>query len=178
MASFKEIKEKFDQLSPQGKEDLFKEIYSFSKEMKLFLENRLLGGKDDVFITAMEKETIGKVYKKGIPGTPNGKVVNSIIAKARKSLVSTWTLIKLEHLAYRGFIEFLNEYGGGPESFDDMACKHLEAYLNLVKSESKDQEEKYKIFQEVKKYLLDKNNMYTDSLDDVFESATGISVNR
>lgn len=119
MKNFKKIKEKFNQLSQQEKDSFLQEIYNFSKDTKLFLENRLLGGNDDVFVRAMEKETIGKVYKSGEPGTPNGVKVNSIIAKAKKSGVGIDALIKLEQLAYRGFIEYLNEYGGGPESFDE-----------------------------------------------------------
>jgi hypothetical protein len=50
-------------------------------------------------------------------GTSDGRKVNSIIAKANKSNVDFRTLLKLEQLAYRGFIEFLNEFGGGPEFF-------------------------------------------------------------
>lgn len=176
MKNFKQIKEKFNQLSQKEKDGFLQEIYNFSKDTKLFLENRLLGGNDDVFIEAMEKETIGKVYKTGIPGTPNGVKVNSIIVKAKKSGIGIDTLMKLEQLAYRGFIEFLNEYGGGPESFDAMADKHLENYLILVRDNIKDENKKNNIFQDIKGYLLKKNNMYTDSLDDIFEEITGISV--
>ncbi|MBU4000107.1 hypothetical protein KKG29_02940 [Patescibacteria group bacterium] len=178
MKNFKKIKEKFNQLSQQEKDNFLQDIYNFSKDTKLFLENRLLGGNDDVFIKAIEKETIGKVYKKGLPGTPNGVKVNSIIVKAKKSGVSIDALMKLERLAYRGFIEFLNEFGGGPESFDEMADKHMENYLILVRDNIKSEKERNDIFQDMKKYLLKKNNMYTDSLDDVFKEITGISVDR
>ncbi|MFZ2969780.1 MAG: hypothetical protein WA063_01385 [Minisyncoccia bacterium] len=126
----------------------------------------------------MEKETIGKIYKTGIPGTPNGVKVNSIIAKAKKSGVGIGALMKLEQLAYMGFIEFSNEYGYDSESFDAMADRHLENYLILVRDNIKDENEKDNIFQNVKRYLLEKNNMYTDSLDDIFEEITGISVDR
>ena len=136
----------------------------------------MLGGNEDIFVRDKQKETIGKVYKQGIPGTPNGVRVNSIIAKAKKSGVGIDTLIKLEQLAYRGFIEFLNEYGGGPESFDEMADKHLENYLILVQDGIKDGKEKSDIFQNIKGYLLKKNNMYTDPLDDTFKKITGMSV--
>ncbi len=177
MKNFKQIKEKFNQLS-QKKNGFLQEIYNFSKDTKLFLENRLLGGNDDVFIEAMEKETIGKIYKTEIPGTPNGVKVNSIIAKAKKSGVGIGALMKLEQLAYRGFIEFLNEFGGGPESFDAMADKHLENYLILVRDNIKDENEKNNIFQDIKEYFLKKRNMCRDTLDDTFEEITGIAVNR
>ncbi len=178
MKNFKKIKGKFNQLSQKEKDNFLQDIYNFSKDTKLFLENRLLGGNDNVFIEAMEKETIGKVYKAGVPGTPNGVKVNSIISKAKKSGVGIGALMELEQLAYRGFIEFLNEYGGGQESFDEMSDRHLENYLILVRDNIKDENEKNNIFQEIKEYLLKKNNMYRDSLDDIFEEITGISVDR
>ena len=124
----------------------------------------------------MKKETIGKIYKDGISGTPDGRRVNAIISKAKKSSISVWTIIKLEHLAYCGFIEFQNEFGGGPENFDDMACKHLENYLNLIKETIKNEKERKQIFQEVKKYLMKKDNMYVDSLVDTFEIVTGVQM--
>ena len=39
MAGFKEVKEKFNGLSKQEKENLLKDIYQFSGDMKLFLES-------------------------------------------------------------------------------------------------------------------------------------------
>lgn len=53
--NFRTIKEKFNELSPRGKEDLLKEIYDFSKDTRLFLENKFLGGYDNIFIEQMEK---------------------------------------------------------------------------------------------------------------------------
>lgn len=176
MSSYKQIKTKFNDLTPSGKEELLWDIYNFSTDMRLFLENRFLGGQDNIFIEQMEKETIGKIYKEGIPGTPNGKKVNEIISKAKKSKVNIWTIIKLEQLAYRGFIEFQNEFGGGPENFDDMACKHMEEYIKLIKQEVKEDEEKNKIFNELKQYLRKKDNMYVDSLYYTFELAIGIKI--
>lgn len=178
MTNFKKVKEKFNQLSQKEKDNFLQDIYNFSKDTKLFLENRLFGGNDDVFIKAMQKETIGKVYRKGMPDTPSGVKVNSIIIKAKKSGVGIDTLIKLEQLAYRGFIEYLNEYGGGPDSFDEMSNKHLENYLILVRDNIKDEKERSDIFQKIKGYLSKKDNMYRDSLDDIFKEITGMSVDR
>lgn len=176
MSNYKQIKDKFNDLTSTGKEQLLKDVYNFSSDMKLFLENRFLGGQDNVFIKQMEKEIISKIYKYGIHGTPNGKEVNEIISKAKKSSADIWTIIKLEQLAYRGFIEFQNEFGGGPENFDDMACKHMEEYIKLIKQAVKDDKEREQIFNELKKYLKEKDNMYVDSLYDIFELATGIRI--
>jgi len=86
--------------------------------------------------------------------------------------------LELEKLAYRGFIESLNKYGGGPDNFIDMGCEHLEAYLTLVKNEIKDKAKQKQLFLEVKKYLLAKDNMLTDYVDGVYEEVTGIPVER
>ncbi len=178
MSLFREIREKFNALNDLQKENFLKEIYDFSKDTRLFLETRFTDSNTgEEFLKSMQRETIDKVYKRP-PGTPNGKIVNSVILKAKKSGVSIQTLLELEKLAYRGFIEFLNEYGGGPESFDEIADKHLEAYLTLARTEVKDAYERSKIYQEVKDYLLAKNNMYTDLLDEIYQTVTGIPVNR
>lgn len=180
MTSFSTIKKRFRELSSGDQEKLLKDIYSFSKDVRLFLENRLIGGTTiaDEYTRQMERETVGKIYRTGIPGVPNGKTVNAIITKAKKFHVNIYTLMSIEQLAYRGFIEFLNEFGGGPESFDDQACKHLEAYLKLLQDGQITTEERTKRYQELKNYLLAKDNIFTDSLDGVYESATGISIGR
>lgn len=59
-----------------------------------------------------------------------------------------------------------------------MADRHLENYLILVRDNIKDENEKNNIFQDIKDYLLKKNNMYTDSLDDVFKEITGVAIGR
>lgn len=179
MSNFREIKEKFSKLSKTEQEKMLSDIYNFSNDMKLFLENRFNQGKhDQEFIKKMKRETINKVYKDGISSEPNGKIINSIISKAKKSLVSTETLMELEKLAYRGFIESLNEYGGGPDSFEEMSCNHLENYLKLVKTEIRNKEKRDKIFEDVRKYLRKLDNMITDWLDQTFEDITGIYINR
>ena len=178
MSNFQRIQERFNKLSVSEKEALLKSIYFFSKDTKLFLEGRLLGTGGMEFIRQMEKETIGKVYRKGTPDIPNGKIVNSIIVKAHKSKVDTMIMLELQKLAYRGFIEFLNEYGGGPENFDTMACKHLEDYLSLVKLKIDDPAEQRKVFEEVGEYLNQKDNMPTDTLYDTYELVTGIKARR
>lgn len=181
MANFLQIKKQFHNLSESERDSLLKSIYNFSRETHLLLEGLLLGNDTvaEEFIRQMERETIRKVYKRsGIPGTPNGRTINSIVTCARKSHVNLQTMMELEKLAYRGFIEFLNEYGGGPESFQWQGCGHLETYLRLANDKNITSEERYHIFQEVKKYLLKKDNMYTDDLDDVYREVTGIAVDR
>ena len=126
----------------------------------------------------MHRETIGKIYRNGMPGTHNCKIVNCIIMKAQRAEAPVGILLELEQLAFRGFIDFLNEFGGGLDSFDELACKHLESYLLLVQKNVANQEEKQKLFIEVSRYLRKKNNMLTDSIDDTFEEVTGMSVGR
>lgn len=170
------ILKEFHDLPRFGQDSLLKDLYNFSEETRLLITNRLTGQADFTdLIHKMERETIGKVYKKGIPGTPNGRTVNAIINSAKKSRAPTEVILELEQLAYQGFIEFLHEYGGGPDSFLDLGPKHLEAYLKLVKQTlSKTQQDQ--IFEDVRQYLLKKDNMITDYTDKAFEAVTGIKV--
>jgi len=181
MSTFKQVKNAFNKLSEDKKEKLLQDIYDFSKDMKIFLESRLLENTDSgkEFVNQMQKETLDKVFKrKGEPGTPDGRKVNSIISKAKKSKVDIEIIIELEKLAFEGFVEFLNEFGGGPENFDEMAANHLEEYLKLVKYHFENENEQIKIFEEMRNYLLKKDNMYTDYVYEVFEEETGIKLGR
>jgi hypothetical protein len=179
MTPLSAIKKQFRNLSLREQEDLLKDIYGFSKDTQLFLKNRLLGNASaaDEYIKQMEKETISKIYR-STPRVPDGRKVSAIIAKAKKSHVDIHVLMTLEQLAYRGFIEFLNEFGGGPDSFDNQSCEHLEAYLQIVTNAEMTPEERTLHYHEVRSYLLAKDNMLTDSLDDAYESVTGIPMGR
>lgn len=178
MPNFSKVISSFRGLSTKQQEDLLSEIYSYSEDLKTFLESKLgLETDFDFLVLQMEKETIGKVYKKPTPQIPNGKTINGIIVKAQKAGAPVDVILKLEQLAYRGFIEYLNEYGGGPENFDDMACRHLEVYLKLVKTKVKDPEQE-RLISEVRKYLLKLNNMITDYVDDSYESITAKAIGR
>lgn len=176
MPTLKDIKAAFQALSENKKEELIRDVYEYSKEMKLFLESRLLGQENgEAFILEMEKETIGKVYRqRGNPQTPNGKTVQLIIARAKKERVSAGVMLELEKLAARGFIEYLNEYGGGPESFEGIAARHFEAYLKLAQEE--DVETRTRLFEEAGEYLRTKDNMLRDELDDIFVEVTGMRI--
>ena len=179
MANFLQIRKRFEILTSEAQVALLKDLYNFSKDTRLFLEARLLGGDAwRTYLNEIERETIDKVYKSGIPGTPNGRIINSIIARARKAGAGLDTLMAFERSAYRGFIESLNEFGGGPDNFDGQACNHLEVYLRLAKSGGISHDERQNIFTDFKDYFEQKSNMYTDSIDTVFEEETGLKVSR
>ncbi len=179
MATFRQIKINFNKLSPKKQENLLKKIWNYSKGIKLFLCGQLTGDTSEkVFIERMERETFRKINRKGIPGMPNGRVINSIITKAKKSNVSVETLLRLEELACKIFIDFLNEYGGGPDNYEYMGERHLENYLNLVKKHVSNEAEKSQIFEKTRQFLIKRNNLNPDPFDEVFETVTGIPVNR
>ena len=176
--SFSKLNTIFFSLPKDEQQQVLKRLYYFSIETKTLFSTSL-GFQEDpkVFINKMQHETISKVYRKGNPKEPNGKVVNQILVNAKKAGVSFDTLLNLEELAYRGFMEFLHEYGGGPESFDDQACKHIENYLKLV-LQIKDEAKKGKLVEKLRLYIIKKDNMYTDDKDETFENITGIPINR
>lgn len=179
MATFKQIKVQFNKLSAKKQELLLEKIWNYSRDMRLFLCGQLISDTTEkVFIEQMEKATYGKIDRKGAPGMPNGKVINSIITKAKKSNVSIETSLRLEELAYQIFIDFLNKFGGGPENYEDMAGRHLENYLNLIKKYVENESERSQIFEKTRQFLIRRNNLNHDHFDEVFEIVTGIPVNR
>jgi hypothetical protein len=179
MTTFREIKIQFNKLAQKKQEHLLKKIWNYSEDMKLFLSGQLLDNADErVFIEKMKKETYGKIKRKGAPGMLNGKTINSIITKAKRSNARISTLIELEKLAYQGFIDFLNEFGGGPDNYEDMAGKHLENCLELIKENLDDEFERLEMFEKTRRFLVKRNNMITNHIDEVFEYTTKISVDR
>lgn len=176
--SFSKLSTIFFSLAKDKQEQIVKRLYDFSTETRTLLTTSL-GLKEDpqIFIDKLKRETIDRVYRRGSPKLPNGRMVNQLLTHAKKAGVSFNTLLELEQLAYRGFMEFLDEYGGGPESFDDQACKHLGNYLTLV-LQMKDKAKKDELIEQLRLYIIKKDNMYTDDKDETFESITGISVNR
>lgn len=172
------IIKKFQSLPRAEQNRLLQEIYNYSSDMKLFLRSKLgLDTDFDELVKRMEKETFGKIYhRKGAPGIPNGRVVGGILTKAYKSNAPLSVLLDLERLAFRGFIDFLNEFGGGPDNFEDMAYRHLENYLKLVKDKVHDTGEKERRIEETRSYLSKLDNMNTDCIYEAFENVIGTSV--
>ena len=81
--------------------------------------------------------------------------------------------MELEQLAYRGFTEFLHEFGGGPDNYDTMGPAHLRAYLQLVK-DNYEPEEALILYEKVQRYIRHHDNMNQDYNFDAFEDVTGI----
>lgn len=176
--SFSKLSTIFFSQSKNKQQLILKRLYDFSPVTKTLLATSL-GFQEDptIFIKRMQRETIDKVYRNGPPKVPNGEIINQILTDAQKAGVSFETLLCLEQLAYRGFMVFLHEYGGGPESFDNQACKHLESYLKLV-LQIKDKGKKDDLIDKLRLYIIKKNNMFTDDKGETFESITGIPINR
>ena len=171
------VRRAFHALNRIQQNHLLSEIYSHSQDMRQLLESRLLHVVDGkALIDAIEKETLQKVFHSPIPRTPDGRKVRSIIARAKKLGADDQTMLDLERLAFEGFVEFLNEYGGGPESFDEMACDHLETYLRLIKKIQIDEKCYTEDIDKVRQYLRKKHTMITDYTYEVFEAETGIPV--
>lgn len=171
------IKQSFHALTRPQQNKLLAEIYGFSPQIREFLDSRLLHAVDgEALIDAMQKETLDKVFHSPNPRVPDGRSVRSIIARARKLGASDETMMELERLAFEGFIEFLNEYGGGPDSFDDMACSHLASYLRLARRVYEDEISYMDCTENIRRYLRKKRNMITDYVLDTFETVTGLPI--
>lgn len=171
------VKKAFHGLDRTQQDRFLSELYDFSQGVRELLESRLFDIVDGkALIDAMEKETLGKVFHRPLPRVPDGRKVRSIITRAKKLKANDETMMQLERLAFEGFVEFLNEYGAESESFDEMACKHLEAYLRLIRKIYKDDQCYMEHLETVRRYLQGKHNMITDFVFDTFKIETGAPV--
>lgn len=173
-SNFRQAVKVFHELPRTGQDSLLRDLHRLTTANALLIENRLLGQADfSDLVAKMERETIGKVYRRGDPGMIDGRKVNAIISAAKKARADYTVLMQLEQLAYRGFTEFLHEFGGGPDNYDDMGPAHLAAYLQLVK-DNFEPAEAADIFETTRQYLYKKDNMIQDYNFDAFESVTGM----
>lgn len=176
MAKSNDIIKRFESLPITQRRKLLFKLYKFSKETEMLFKT-MLGYLVDAssLIDEMKKETLNKVNRRRMP---SGVKVNSIISKAKKAMVSDNDLLILEELAFKGFVEFLNEFGGGPDSYPTMAGKHLGEHLKYIKLTTSDKTEQSKYFDKIKKYLLKNNNMLLDYVNESFELVTGEKIKR
>jgi len=174
MANLREIKKAFFELSDKEQETILKEIYSFSKDIKEFLNVRLLNDGEELYIEKIRKASESSTPT-GLPKTIKVTQVNSILNKAKKSKVEKDTLCEMEWIAFDGYMTFLNDYGGGPESYENKVYDHLKNYLLLLCDISKNEELNDEL-DGVKHYLRKHTNMYCDHIWELFEEITGESV--
>jgi len=174
MATLREIKKEFFALSQKEQEQLIKEIYGFSKDIKSFLDMRLTGSGEEKYIKEITKAT-ESCTPKGYPKDIKVKNVNSILTKAKKSKVSDKTLCEMEWIAFDGYMTFLNDYGGGPEIYEDKIYDHLNSYLLFLPKTLIDTEYANRL-EFVSKYLRGHNNMYYDHIWELFEDVTGVDL--
>jgi len=174
MANLREIKKAFFELSNEEQEVILKEIYNFSKDMKEFLNVRLLNDGEELYIKKLRKATESSTPN-GSPKTIKVAQVNSILDKAKKSKIKKDTLCEMEWVAFDGYMTSLDEYGGGPESYENKVYDHLKNYLLLLKDTNENKELNDEL-DEVKHYLREHTNMYYDHIWELFEEITGQSV--
>jgi len=174
MATLKDIKKEFFVLSQKEQEQLIKEIYGFSQDMKSFLDMRLTGSGEEKYIKEITKAT-ESCTPKGYPKDIKVRTVNSVFTKAKKSKVSDKTLCEMEWIAFDGYMTYLNDYGGGPEIYEDKIYDHLNNYLLLLDKTLTDKEYSDKL-EFVSKYLRGHTNMYYDHIWELFEDITGVDL--
>ncbi len=135
---------------------------------------RLLNEGEEKFIEQIKKATVSSTYT-GLPKTIKVTNVNAILSKAKKSKVKPETLCEMEWLAFDGYMTFLNDYGGGPESYENKVYDHLKAYLLLL-LDTKSGEELDDELAGVADYLRSHTNMYYDHIWELYEELTGMVV--
>lgn len=177
MATLREIKKEFFSLPQKEQESVLKEIYGFSKDVKEFLNVRLLREGEEKFIEQIKKATESETAK-GTPKMIKVINVNSILNKAKKSNVKKDTLCTMEWHAFNGYMTFLNDYGGGPDSYENKAYDHLKNYLLLLIGSSDNKQNLEDELLGVEDYLNQHNNMYNDHLWELFEDISAEHMHR
>ena len=168
MATLKEIKNKFFSSSKKEQEAIIKELYSFSKDVKDFMNVRLLQEGEEKFV----QEVLSAANAMSTAGRPKSiKVtkVNAIFSKAKKSRASKETLRDMHWYAFNGYVTFLNTFGGGPDSYENRAYEHLKHYLTLVVEIGGSKEALEEVFSDVEEYLTRHNNIYNYHLWEVYK---------
>jgi hypothetical protein len=168
LATLREVKEEFFSLSRKEQETILKEIYNFSKDVKEFINVRLLRDGENKFIEDIKKATESS--------TPTGRLkmikvskVNSILSKAKKSKVTKETLCDMHWYAFDGYVTFLNDYGGGPDSYENKAYDHFKNYLRLLVEISDDKQKLEEKLLGIENYLNQHQNMYNDHLWELYK---------
>jgi len=103
LATLREIKKAFFSLSKKEQEDILKEIYNFSKDVKDFMNVRLLGNGEDKFVEEIKKAT-ESCTPTGRPKMIKVTKVNGILSKAKKSKVKKETLCDMQWYAFDGYV--------------------------------------------------------------------------
>lgn len=174
MATFRDIKKEFFTSSEKEQEQLLKEIYNFSKDIKQFMDTRFLKDNEEAFIDEIEKAT-DYYTRSGIPKEMSPRKINSIISKAKKSKVNVETLEEMELIAFKAYLNFLNDFGGGPEIYESKVYDHLENYLKLALKDTSNDNIEDKVM-EINYLLSNNTNMYYDHIWELFENLTGNEV--
>ncbi len=154
---------------------ILKEIYGFSKDVKEFMNMRLLNEGEEKFIEQIKKATVSSYPRTGLPKIIKVTNVNAILSKAKKSKVSPETLCEMEWIAFDGYMTFLNNFGAGPDSYESKVYDHLKAYLLLL-LETESGEELDDELAGVADYLISHTNMYYDPIWELYEELTGMDV--
>jgi hypothetical protein len=132
---------------------------------------------EEKFIEQIKKATESETAK-GAPKMIKVINVNSILNKAKKSNVKKDTLCTMEWHAFNGYMTFLNDYGGGPDSYENKAYDHLKNYLLLLIKSSNNKQNLEDELLGVENYLNQHNNMYNDHLWELFEDISAEHIHR
>jgi len=177
LATLREIKKAFFSLSKKEQEDILKEIYNFSKDVKDFMNVRLLGNGEDKFVEEIKKAT-ESCTPTGRPKMIKVTKVNGILSKAKKSKVKKETLCDMQWYAFDGYVTFLNDYGSGPDSYENKAYEHFKNYLLLLVETSNDKQELEEELLGAENYLNQHQNMYSDHLWELYEDIAAEYIHR
>lgn len=168
-SNLKKVKEAFSGLSERELSALIGEVYNFSKDMKLFLENRLLGIETKAYFEELEAityERFGAIPPKWV----EARKVNAVISKAKKAKVGDFELFKLHMYVFEAYVVWIDMYGMSDEAVENKCAMHLEKALELLEKLPNISHNKKEQYYRGMVDIIDGHvNMYRDDLYEILD---------
>ena len=163
------IKKAFSALDEKAQLALIKDVYNFSKEMKTFLEHRLLKVESKYYFDEMEKLTYVR-FEAVPPQWLDARKINAIISKAKKADIGDLELFKLHFYVFEAYVVWIDMYGISDEAVENKCAIHLVKALELLHELSKINTDLLEQYYQNAYDIVDKHdNMYRDHLYEIID---------
>jgi hypothetical protein len=157
----------FLDLNEKEQAALIGNVYKFSKDMKTFLEHRLLNVESKYYFVELEKityERFGAIPPKWV----DARKVNAVISKAKKANVGDHELFKLHFYVFEAYVAWIDMYGMSDEAVENKCAMHLVKALELLyKLPWMNDNTKEKYLHKANDIVDKHDNMYRDHLYDI-----------
>jgi len=161
------VKRAFFDLDEKEQSALIGDIYKFSKDLKTFLEHRLLMVESKYYFDELEKITYDR-FATIPPKWVDARKVNAVISKAKKANVGDYELFKLHFYVFEAYVVWIDMYGMSDEPVENKCAMHLVKALELLSGLPEMNDDPKGQYLRNAYDIIDKHgNMYRDHLYDI-----------